>query len=154
MGGHPTPDTRCPIQELWEGKGLPTACLLVYPERVGDYRDLRVWKKTRRLTRILYGVTDRFPHHEIFGLTSQLRRAAVSIGANLAEGFGRPTDRDTARFIGYAIGSANEVEHHLTTADDVGYLTTDESESLTETVKVIRSMLIGLQQTVLKRSSS
>ncbi len=123
----------------------------MYPEGVGDYRDLRVWKKTRQLTQILYGVTDRFPHHELFGLTSQLRRAAVSIGANLAEGFGRPTDRDTARFIGYAIGSTNEVEHHLTTAGDVGYLTPNESESLTERVKVIRSMLIGLRQTVSNR---
>ena len=126
----------------------------MYLEDVGDYRDLRVWKKTRQLTLALYDITERFPHHEIFGLTSQLRRAAVSIGANLAEGFGRPTDRDTARFIGYAIGSANEVEHHLTTADDVGYLSPNQSQNLIETVRMIRRMLIGLRQTVSKRSHS
>jgi four helix bundle protein len=78
-----------------------------------NYRDLQVWKKAHDLTLELYRVSQRFPREEIYGITGQLRRPAVSIGANLAEGCGRRTSAELARFVRIAMGSASELDYHL-----------------------------------------
>jgi len=119
---------------------------------VGDYRKPLVWQASRDLTRTVYEATRSFPRSEERGLAAQLRRSSNSIGANLAEGFGRPSDRDTARFIGIAIGSANEVEQHLTTALDVGFLAAEDGAGLMRSVEEIRRMLTGLHRTVRSRT--
>ena len=75
-----------------------------------NYRDLQVWSKAHNLTLELYQVSRQFPREEIYGITSQLRRAAVSIGANLAEGCGRRTSAELARFVRIALGSASELD--------------------------------------------
>jgi four helix bundle protein len=118
---------------------------------MGDYRKLHVWQASRELTKSVYEATRTFPRAEMLGLAAQLRNASISIGANLAEGFGRPSSRDTARFIGIAIGSANEVEQHLTTAIDVGYLAEEDAAGLQRSVEEIRRMLTALHQTVRAR---
>jgi four helix bundle protein len=78
-----------------------------------DFKDLKVWQKAHQLTILVYDALRHFPKDEIYGLASQLRRAAVSIGANIAEGCGRRSDGELVRFLQIARGSTAEVEHHL-----------------------------------------
>src|SRR5690348_3685739 len=87
-----------------------------------DFRGLKVWEKEHRLTLAIYKVTTTFPRDERFGLTGQIRRACGSIPANIAEGCGRGTGSDFARFLQIAMGSASELEYHLLLAHDLGYL--------------------------------
>jgi four helix bundle protein len=89
-----------------------------------NYRDLRVWSKGHKLTLELYRVSRGFPQEEIYGVTSQLRRAAASIGANLAEGCGRRTSSELARLI--AMGSASELDYHLLLCRDLGFMKEDD----------------------------
>jgi four helix bundle protein len=87
-----------------------------------DFKDLKVWTKAHRLTVGVYRTTREFPREELFGLTSQLRRSASSVGANIAEGCGRRSDAELARFLHIARGSAVELENHLLLARDLDYL--------------------------------
>jgi len=87
-----------------------------------NYRDLQVWNKAHDLTLELYRVSRGFPREETYGLTSQLRRAAISIGANLAEGCGRRTSNELARFVRIAMGSASELDYHLLLCRDLGLM--------------------------------
>ena len=87
-----------------------------------DFRNLRVWQASQRFTLAVYETTSAFPEVERFGLTSQLRRAATSIGANIAEGCGRSTDADVRRCLHQAMGSACEALNHLLVARDVRVL--------------------------------
>lgn len=87
-----------------------------------NFKDLVVWDKAHALTLDLYRVTRTFPKEELYGLTSQIRRAAASIGANLAEGCGRRSDGEFARYLLIAMGSASELSYHLLLARDLDYL--------------------------------
>jgi four helix bundle protein len=87
-----------------------------------DFRNLKVWEKAHDLTLGVYGATANFPSHELFGMRSQIRRATMSIPANLAEGCGRGTDPEFRRFVQIAMGSACEVEYFLLLARDLTYL--------------------------------
>ncbi len=87
-----------------------------------DFRKQKVWEKAHDLTLEIYRITEAFPKAELFGLTSQIRRCAVSVPANIAEGCGRDTDADFARFLHIAMGSASELEYHLLLACDLGFL--------------------------------
>ena len=88
---------------------------------MADFKRLAVWKSAHELVLQIYRQTAAFPRDERFGLTSQMRRAAVSIPANIAEGRGRDIDRDFARFITMSMGSVNELEYFLILAKDLGY---------------------------------
>jgi pyridoxal 5'-phosphate synthase pdxT subunit len=87
-----------------------------------NHEDLEVWQKAHALTIRLYRLAESFPRSEMFGLTSQVRRSAASIGANLAEGCGRWGDAEMARFVQIAMGSAGELQNHLRLARDLGFL--------------------------------
>jgi len=89
---------------------------------IRSYRDLKAWQKAMELSRRIYAATKDFPRDERYGLTSQLRRAAVSVPANIAEGWGRNVRRDYLRFLRIARGSIFEVETLLILATDFGYL--------------------------------
>jgi four helix bundle protein len=121
-----------------------------------NFRDLRVWAKAHELTLAIYQRTRAFPKEEMYGVTSQLRRASASIGANIAEGCGRRSDAEMRRFVQIARGSANEVEYHLLLARDLDFLTADEHKDLEGRVFEIQRMLASLVQslnaTVLARS--
>lgn len=78
-----------------------------------DFRNLKVWGKAHTVTLHVYRRTSTFPKHEMFGLTSQMRRAAASIGANIAEGCGREGNAELCRFMQIGMGSASELEYHL-----------------------------------------
>ncbi|MGC4052444.1 MAG: four helix bundle protein [Paludibaculum sp.] len=111
-----------------------------------DFHELKVWKKAHSLTLAIYQSTMAFPREEIYGLTSQLRRASASIPANLAEGCGRTGDAELARFCSIALGSASEVEYHLLLAKDLNMLTPKDFEVLTNRTTEVKRMLTSLIQ--------
>ena len=86
------------------------------------YKDLKVWQKTDELALEVYRVTKKYPKDEIYGLTSQLRRAVLSIATNIVEGYGRKGDRELARFVSIAIGSISETEYLIDFSKKLGYL--------------------------------
>jgi four helix bundle protein len=108
-----------------------------------DFRELKVWEKAHRLTLDVYRVTTVFPREELYGLTSQIRRAAASIGANIAEGAGKNSRPDFARFLQMALGSASELEYHILLSRDLGYFTVEVQQGLTEQVVETKKMLTG-----------
>jgi len=109
-----------------------------------DFRCLAVWHKAHALALAVYRETRSFPPTETYGLTSQLRRSAASIPANIAEGCGRGTDNDFRRFLQMAVGSASEVDYHLLLARDLGYVDAAVYESLAPLCTELRRMLIAL----------
>jgi four helix bundle protein len=115
---------------------------------VEDFKDLRVWAKAHELTLVVYKQTRTFPKEEVYGLTSQLRRACSSIGANIAEGCGRRSDAEMKRFLQIARGSASEVEYHLLLAKDLQFLTAAEFNDLEGKVHEVQRMLASLVQRV------
>ena len=106
-----------------------------------DFKNLKVWAKPHELTLVVYQITRKFPKDEIYGLTSQIRRASASIGANIAEGCGRRSDPELKRFVQIARGSASELEYHLLLARDLHLLTIDEFKDLEAKVHEIQRML-------------
>lgn len=111
-----------------------------------DFRDLKVWEKAHHLSLEVYKATATFPAQEMFSLTSQLRRAAVSIPANIAEGCGRSGEPELARFLRIALGSASELEYHILLSTDLSYLSKASSEHLSEMVVEVKRMLTSLIQ--------
>ena len=113
-----------------------------------NHRDLKVWCKAYSLSLDLYRLSRDFPKEELYGLTSQLRRASVSIGANLAEGCGRRTNAEMGRFIRIAMGSASELDHHLLLCKDLGFLQDQKYSRVFGDLNEIRKMLTGLLDSV------
>lgn len=111
-----------------------------------DFRKLDVWQKAHQITLTLYRITRRFPSEERYGLTSQIRRASASVGANLAEGCCRRTDPDFARFVQIALGSAGELEYHLLLSADLEMLTPETHTPLQTSIVEIKRMLAGLSR--------
>lgn len=108
---------------------------------MGDFKELKVWQRARDMTLAVYSATQCFPPSEQFGLTSQLRRASVSIGANIAESRGRRTLRDQHRFLHIAQGPAREVESHLILARDLQLLNPEQSTALLNQISEVQRML-------------
>lgn len=113
-----------------------------------NYRDLKVWSKTYALTLDLYKLSRAFPKDELYGLTSQLRRAATSIGANLAEGCGRRSNNEMARFVRIALGSASELDHHLLLCRDLDFLKNEDYQRCAKELTLICKMLASLLSTI------
>jgi four helix bundle protein len=113
---------------------------------VEDFKDLVVWTKAHQLTLAVYQRTRTFPKEEMYGLTSQVRRASASIGANIAEGCGRRSDAEMKRFLQIARGSASELEYHLLLAKDLQFLAADEFKVLEQKVLEVQRMLASLVQ--------
>jgi four helix bundle protein len=112
--------------------------------KIQSYQDLIIWQKSFRLAVLVYRFTQKFPKEEIYGLTSQIRRAAVSIPSNIAEGFGRITKKEHLWFIRVALGSVNEVETHLLLSKELGYLEKDSFEVALELIVEVRKMLSAI----------
>jgi four helix bundle protein len=108
---------------------------------VKDFKDLRVWAKAHLLTIDIYRATREFPKEELFGLTSQMRRCASSIGANIAEGSGRKSDGELTRFLHIARGSAAELECHLLLAHDLSLLSDSKHNLLAKQTDEDQRML-------------
>ena len=111
---------------------------------IRNFKDLDVWKRSVAFTTDLYKLTARFPGTERFGLTSQIRRAAVSVPANIAEGWGRGSTRKYVQFLTIARGSLMELETHLIVGCNLIFLTPDELRVASKAIEEIGKMLNGL----------
>lgn len=121
---------------------------------VTDFKQLKVWRKAHQMALDTYRVTAAFPKEEMYGLTSQLRRAAASIGANVAEGCGRRSDGEMCRFLQIARGSASEMEYHVLLARDLHFLNEQDFHNLTRQADELQRMLTGLIQSVRSSKSA
>ncbi len=111
------------------------------PFRLRDFRQLKVWEKAHQLALATYKVTERFPRHELYALTSQMRRAAASVPANIAERCRRGGTAELGRFLRIAMGSASELEYCLLLARDLVLLDDTNYASLAEQVAEVKRML-------------
>lgn len=109
-----------------------------------NFRDLKVWNKAHSLVLAVYAATEPFPAAERYGLTSQMRRAAASIPSNIAEGCGRSSNAELARFLYMALGSASELEYFLLLARDLRFLVAPAHDSILADVQEVKRMLAGL----------
>ena len=111
---------------------------------MGDYKQLLVWKHAHGLALEVYRATQRFPSQERYGLVAQMRRAAVSIVSNIAEGSGRQSDREQSRFLRIARGSVHEVQCQLLLSRDLGFMAPDKWLALDGIVQEVSKMINGL----------
>ena len=111
-----------------------------------DFRSLKVWEKAHLLTLKIYKVTEKFPCEELYGLTSQIRRACVSIPTNIAEGCVRSSDADFSRFLYIALGSTSELEYLMMLAMDLNFIKSELHTELNNEINEIKKMLISMIQ--------
>ena len=109
-----------------------------------NYKDLKVWEKSHHFTLKVYEATKNFPKDELYGLTSQLRRASSSIPANITEGCGKMTKQDFAKYLNIALGSSNESEYFIILSKDLNYLSQEDFDILSSLINEIKGMLIAL----------
>ncbi len=111
-----------------------------------DFKKYDIWKISHELVLSIYDISNDFPQSEIFGLTSQIRRASASVPTNIAEGCGRTSDAEFSRFLTIALGSATETEYLIILAKDLEYIDSEIYETLSETVNHIKRKIYSLQQ--------
>jgi four helix bundle protein len=109
-----------------------------------NFRDLQVWHKAHSLTLACYGITSTFPRQEVYGLTSQIRRCAASVAANIAEGCGKRGNGEFYRFLNIALGSTSELEYHFLLAHDLQFLGEENYKDLNHRVIEIKRMVASL----------
>jgi four helix bundle protein len=117
-------------------------------KKISGYRDLSVWNLGLQIAELVYQITRQLPKEELYGLTSQLRRAAVSVSANIAEGHAKGFTKDYVRHLAYAVGSLAEVETLLELSVRLGFLPTPTVNELNELIGEERRMLRGLQRSL------
>ncbi|MEM7227416.1 MAG: four helix bundle protein [Planctomycetota bacterium] len=113
-----------------------------------DYQRLRVWQSSHKLTLLIYHLTRSFPDSERYGLSSQIRRSAISVESNIAEGCGRRSNADFARFLNIAFGSANECECQALIARDLGLIDHARYDLVNGLTTDVKRMLSGLLKRV------
>lgn len=113
-----------------------------------DYRRLIVWQKAHKLVLEIYRASESFPNEERYGLTAQIRRCAVSVAANIAEGYGRSGDRELERFLGIAQGSSSELSYQLLLARDLEYVGDETHERLHSSLSEVQKMLASFVSSV------
>jgi len=118
-----------------------------------NYKQLDVWKQAHGLTLQVYKATEKLPRSEQYSLTSQIRRACYSIPMNIAEGCGKSSDAEFARFLDMASGSASELDYQILLARDLGYISSETYEKLAEKLNHIRRMLTSLIKRVRMKNS-
>jgi len=111
---------------------------------IKSFEDLTIWQESRKYTNKIYILTNKFPKEELYGLTSQIRRAAVSITSNIAEGFDRRSDKELSNFLSIARGSTAEVQNNLYIALDLKYVSQTEFNQLYQEAKKIAQQINGL----------
>jgi four helix bundle protein len=129
---------------------IPAKAMLPEPKSAGGYRDLLVWQKGLLLAKQVYSITSRFPSEEKFGLVSQMRRAAVSVSSNIAEGQARHTTGEFVMFISHAEGSLAELDTQLVLAVDLGFVSHETAEVTASLILELRKMLNSLRRKLLK----
>lgn len=119
-----------------------------------NFREYKVWQDSVAYATNIYKITDQMPWFEKKGICDQLRRAAVSISSNIAEGCAKPTDVDFARFLDQALGSAYEVETQLIISFNVGYITAEQNKELIQELNLIQKQLTALIRSLRHSSAS
>lgn len=114
------------------------------------FKELKVWQKAIELVTNTYPRTQAFPKEELYGLTSQIRRCAVSIPSNIAEGCGRKTEKDFSNFLGIALGSAFEFETQLIISKNLSFIQQEDFSVLESEIQHIQNMIIKLQKSIEK----
>lgn len=122
-------------------------------KKASDYKDLLVWQKGIALVKRIYSISGGFPADERFGLTAQMRRAAVSIPSNIAEGQARHTTREFIQFVSHAEGSVAELETQLIIAVELGYCKTAEVSDISDVILELRKMLNSLRRRLTERTT-
>ena len=117
-----------------------------------SHKDLKVWVKGIELVKSIYEITKLFPTNEQFGLTSQMRRAAVSIPSNIAEGCGRNSDKELIHFLYIALGSASELETQLIISQELHFLENEKSEQIQSLIFEIIKMISSLIKSIRTRN--
>jgi four helix bundle protein len=113
-----------------------------------NFKNLKVWQKGIELVKLIYIKTSNFPKEEIFGLTSQIRRSAVSIPSNISEGAGRGTKKELNNFLNLALGSTYELETQLIISREIGFISNEDFDSLYSILDEIQKMIFGLQKSL------
>ena len=111
-----------------------------------DFKKYDIWQLSHSFTLEIYKITSNFPKEEIYGLTSQIRRASASIPTNISEGCGRNSDKEFNQFLNIALGSANESEYLLLLSKDLKYINSELFESLEKDINQIKSKIYKLKQ--------
>jgi len=119
-------------------------------EPAKSFQDLIVWQKAHALVLAIYSFTQSFPKHELYGLTSQLKRAAISIPANIAEGFRKQSANDKARFLNISEGSLEESRYYLILAKDLKYISSEQYQTAWNQSEEVGRLLNGYRSSVLK----
>ncbi|HET6528136.1 MAG TPA: four helix bundle protein [Balneolaceae bacterium] len=115
---------------------------------MNNFRKLNVWKKAIKLATAIYEQTDTFPKEERYGLTSQMRRCAVSVGSNIAEGAGRGSGKEFRQFLNIATGSCYELETQLIISRNLNYIGKSEFKTINSSVVEIQKMLHSLKKAI------
>ncbi|MBI3124542.1 MAG: four helix bundle protein [Ignavibacteriales bacterium] len=113
-----------------------------------NFKELKIWQKSRELVKNVYSITEKFPSDERFGLISQMRRAAVSIVSNIAEGSGKESEKEFLRFLETAYSSAFELETQFVLSEDLGFLDHKENEIVLELIQEIQKMIYSFSKTI------
>jgi four helix bundle protein len=116
-----------------------------------NYRELIVWQDGIKLTKAVYKLTEKFPRQEVYALADQVRRAAVSVPSNIAEGQARKSPGDFRRFLHIALGSLAEVDTQLVLAQEFGYITKDDIDVMDEQIQGLRKKLYALMNSLPER---
>lgn len=119
---------------------------------MSNFRNLLVWQKSMSLITKIYVSTKKFPKEEIYGLTSQIRRSSISIPSNIAEGFGRDSNKEYLRFLNVSIASLFELQTQLEIAKNIEYLTQEEYNNLYEDSREVDRMLVAFINKVKERN--
>ena len=113
-----------------------------------NFKELIVWQKSRVLVKNLFILTKKYPKDERYEIVSQMRRAAVSIPSNIAEGSGRNSNKDFRRFLDIAVSSAYELETQIIISSDLGYISEDEFNSITKDIYEVQKMIYGFKKSL------
>ncbi|RKS25379.1 four helix bundle protein [Flavobacterium endophyticum] len=118
---------------------------------MNNFRNLLIWQKSMALVTGIYNSTKAFPKEEAFGLTSQIRKCAISIPSNIAEGFGRDSNKEYLRFLNISVGSLFELQTQLEIAKNISYLTTEQFNKQYEDSREVERMLISFVNKIKER---
>lgn len=110
-----------------------------------NYRELKIWQEGRKLVKTVYSISANFPKEEIYGLTSQIRRAAISVPSNIAEGTGRSSDKEFKRFLEFAIGSLFELDTQMTLASDLNFAPAEDFEIIRQDINALVRMIVKFE---------
>ena len=117
-----------------------------------NFKELKVWNDSMAFAKEIFFITQTFPNEEKFGLISQMRKCTISILSNIAEGSGRTTDKEFARFLDISLGSAYQIETQILLSYDFGYLIQEDKQKFIELINSIQRMLIGLKNKISNHS--